>query len=52
MSFDQKAYWLAERFIEDTVLDRKTHTPRLAQRIQDTIDEYLDEQGAELGEGE
>ena len=43
MSYDQKCHWLAEQFLEDTDLDPKEHTRELAQKIQDTIEEYIEE---------
>jgi hypothetical protein len=44
MTHDPKVYWLATQFIGDTDLDPRQHAKPLADRIQATIEEYLEEE--------
>lgn len=44
MSYDAKCYDLAEAFIDEATWAHERHRHELAQRIQETIEEYCDEQ--------
>ncbi len=43
MTTDNKCWWLASQFLEDTDLDPKEHTAKLAKVIQSAIEDFIED---------